>query len=1163
MGALPPVFVEFLGHSKGVKTAIADVKAEMAVADEAGATGFAKTGMMAKAAVAGIGIAAAGVAIHTAKMAGDFQVQMTRVRTGAGELAKNMNTVGQGVLAMAGEVGQSTEELTKGLYTTESAGYHGAQALTVLKAAAMGAKVGAAELGTTTDAVTTAMNAYKSGADSATSVTNALIATEAEGKTNLEALAGSMSSILPVSAAAHVGLNEVLGAMATMTAQGTPAAVAATYLRQTIGQLSNPSNKAATEMQNLGLSAVKVGQELGTKGLAATLTTLTDAIETKMGPSGTVLIRHLQGAAKNTTTFQRALANLPPTQQTYIGALATMVGGTKSMQAALQLTGPHMADFKRNTAGIAEHVKAGGNSIEGWADVQKNFNQKLAEAKASFESLQIQIGQYFLPVFSKMVGWIGTSVTWLTKHKTIAEALALVIGGVLVSAVVMLTVALYNAAVAAELTGIPEIIIGVTLLVAAIIALVQHWGTVWGFIKRISMDVAGAVVAAWDWVASGTTDIWHSITGEVSGAWRSVAGFFSSAWHTVADPVVGAWHWIQRTTAAVWNAITGFFKTWWPLLLVIFAPPIALLISVWNHFHTQITNTARTVWNAIAVFFAATWTVITTTASAVWTAIQIAIVAPMVATWHYLVGLWNTVAGWLKTAWHGIATFAAANWMLIKAAMINPIMAAWRTIASTITRIALAINNGLNSAWRAVKDIGHRFLSIGSAIVMGIVHGVEHSGSSLFSSLKNLAGGALNAAKHFLGVNSPSRLFADHVGMAIPEGIAKGVDDHAGLAHAAVRAVASGMVDAATGALEINSPSRKFRAIGAYVADGLIQGLEGSTARVKSAATRIASMLYKEFGSGSHQHLQALVKRDGAELEHLAKQRDAIATRLKAANKKLADLQKEWKKTRDDVAASVMQNVSVVTALPEGSVQLTASDVVANMRDQVAKAKTFAAELTALRKKGLSPELIQQIAAAGVDQGGATAAALSTADSTQIAEINKLQKSAKTAAGKVGTATADAMYKSGINAAKGLVRGLKSQEKAIEKMMVHIAKVMAAAIRKALKIKSPSQLFHEIGDFVTQGLANGITAGSSRASAAAAAMAGAVSTAGMPAVPRLAAGRLNPGFAGLGLGAGGTLTLAAPIVLKVGDDVLYRATQRVTLQYERRNTSNGLSAKNR
>nr|WP_202447225.1 phage tail tape measure protein [Streptomyces sp. SID5468] len=836
---MPPVFIEFLGRSTGVKTAMRDVKAELGTTAAEGETSFTKFGRLGSAAIAGIGMAAAGAAIGAVKMAADFQTQMTRVRTGAGETAGNMKMVSDGILAMAGQVGMSTQQLTTGLYTVESAGYHGADALNVLRNSAMGAKVGAADLGTVTDAVTTAMNAYKMGAGQAAAVTNALIGTEAEGKTNMEALAGSMANILPTAAAAHVGLNEVLGAMATMTAQGTPAAVAATYLRQTIGALSNPSGRAAQEMQSLGLSAVKVGQNLGSHGLASTLTMLTDAIQRKMGPAGTVLIEHLAKAAKQSNTFQKALANLPPAQQTYIGALATMVGGTKSMQAALELTGPHMKDFQKNTEGIAEHVKAGGKNIEGWADVQKTLNQKLAEAKAGLQALTIQIGQALLPVATRLMGVFAQVVGWLTRHTTVAKGLAIVIGGALVVALAAAAVAMWTFTAAALANPVVWIIVGIVALVTAIVMLALHWRQVWNEIKSIAETVGHALATAWHTVASVTVSVWHTVAGAVSTAWHAVANFLSSAWHAVADPIVRAWRWVESVTTTVWNAIVGFFKRWWPLLLVIFAPPIALILAIWNHFHKQIEAFAHTVWNGLLAFFRGAWAVIKTVAGVIWTGIRVAIVQPIEDVWHALVSIWHTVSGWLATAWHGIERVAGVVWDGIKSAMIDPITHAWHTITSIVGRIGSALGTGIRGAWNAVSGWIGRFWDIGSNIVWGIIHGVENAAGALFDSLKNLASDALDAAKSFLGINSPSRAFADHVGTAIPEGIAKGVTDNAHLAHMAVGALA-GSLSAQTVSIgtAVGGPAAGYAAAG--------YGGQPAVAEVTTIVQLDSDVLYKQ-----------------------------------------------------------------------------------------------------------------------------------------------------------------------------------------------------------------------------------------------------------------------------------------------------------------------------
>jgi TP901 family phage tail tape measure protein len=546
----------------------------------------------------GLAASAAFAGAKMVDMAGNFQVGMTRLKTGAGEVDSNMKIVSDGILEMAGQVGESTKDLLSGMYLIESAGFHGAEGLNVLRVAAEGAKVGNADMATVADAVTTGLNAYRMGADKATAVTNALIAAEGQGKTNLEALAGSLATVAPIAATAHVSLNEVLGAMATMTGEGTDAASAATYLRQTIGQLANPSQKAAMEMKALGLNAIDVSQNLGKNGLASTLTILTDAIEKKMGPSGVVLIQKLQAASKNTSDFQKVLANLPPTQQTFVGALANMVGGTKSMQAALELTGANMTVFQHNTDVINEKVKTGGSTIEGWADVQKNFNQRMAEARGTIESLSIKIGSALLPYAQKMLDTTMSLVGWFTRHKAVAQDLAAVIGiaagafiayrtyvtlaGVATKAWMVATQAasaaqwLLNVAMDANPVGL--IIIAILALVAGIWLLWTHskgfrdffiglWNDIWGFLKAVGSWFAGPFSRFF-------IDTWNDIWGffKAVGSWFAgpFAGFFVSAahavaapflwlWHNVLDPL---WHGFESGVAFVANIVRSFINLW-------------------------------------------------------------------------------------------------------------------------------------------------------------------------------------------------------------------------------------------------------------------------------------------------------------------------------------------------------------------------------------------------------------------------------------------------------------------------------------------------------------------------------------------------------------------------------------------------------------------------
>ena len=154
----------------------------------------------------------------------------------------------------------------------------------------------------------------------------------------MDELAGAISYVLPVASAAHVSFAEVGGALATMTAQGTSADQATTYLRQTIGGLLNPTTKARNELLGLGIDTLDLQKHLSERGLTGTIKVVSDAIKSRLGPDGfAVVLDSLKKAGGQTDKFQAALTNLPPALQSTVGATATVVGGVRTMMGILQL----------------------------------------------------------------------------------------------------------------------------------------------------------------------------------------------------------------------------------------------------------------------------------------------------------------------------------------------------------------------------------------------------------------------------------------------------------------------------------------------------------------------------------------------------------------------------------------------------------------------------------------------------------------------------------------------------------------------------------------------------------------------------------------------------------------------------------------------------------
>ena len=73
---------------------------------------------------------------------------------------------------------------------------------------------------------------------------------------------------------------------------------------------------------------------------------------------------------------------------------------------------------------------------------------------------------------------------------------------------------------------------------------------------------------------------------------------------------------------------------------------------------------------------------------------------------------------------------------------------------------------------------GYNWGSIGTQIMQGVANGVRNGASQIVNAAKNAAKRALDAAKNFLGIHSPSRVFRDQVGKNMALGIAEGYEDY-------------------------------------------------------------------------------------------------------------------------------------------------------------------------------------------------------------------------------------------------------------------------------------------------------------------------------------------------------------------------------------------------
>ncbi|MDX2551324.1 phage tail tape measure protein [Streptomyces stelliscabiei] len=291
------------------------------------------------------------------------------------------------------------------------------------------------------------------------------------------------------------------------------------------------------------------------------------------------------------------------------------------------------------------------------------------------------------------------------------------------------------------------------------------------------------------------------------------------------------------------------------------------------------------------------------------------------------------------------------------------------------------------------------------------------------------------------------------------------------------------------------------------------KSLTGSASDIARAAKELAKDLRATGGSGKA--LAVSVTKVSARLQAMAKQRDAVDSRLEAARSAAAD----QKKTAADF-------IGLGNFAEAGSIR----EVLDGMRARQSTVATSEAQIKALSKKGLNQELISQLVAMG--PGSQLAGLISGASGGQIKQLNALAKSGAKLSTSYGRTMADSMYDAGDSAAKGFLTGLLRQEAEIQAAMAKLGAAAIKAIRskKGIDAHSPSRKGEQAGADLGAGLVAGMVAAGPSVTSAAQRMAADAVPAGV--VPVTSAGAGQRSAAGLD---------GRPLYLVVEDGTVLRA----------------------
>jgi hypothetical protein len=172
----------------------------------------------------------------------------------------------------------------------------------------------------------------------------------------------------------------------------------------------------------------------------------------------------------------------------------------------------------------------------------------------------------------------------------------------------------------------------------------------------------------------------------------------------------------------------------------------------------------------------------------------------------------------------------------------------------------------------------------------------------------------------------------------------------------------------------------------------------------------------------------------------LLKKRKDLLDKITAESAKLKDLEDKRNQAQEKFTQSILDFSKISGKI--GSAQ----EYIAGLEQRAAATKKYVEDIAALRKKGVAESVIQQILAAGPEQGGSFAAALASASDEQVKYINTLTAQNEATATAFGDAQAGIMYDAGITAQKKLVAGLQVELTTVNTQIEAIVKNIEAAL---------------------------------------------------------------------------------------------------------------------
>ena len=749
------------------------------------------------------GVTALGTASVTT--AANFESSMSQVQatmgitkdamsTVNGQSVNTMDTLSKLAKKMGAETAFSASECAEALNYLALAGYDTQQMCDTLPTVLNLAAAGDIALADASDMVTDAMSALGMGVDEAETMVDQMAKTASTTNTSVAQLGEGILTIGATAKSIKGGTAELNTALGILANNGIKGAEGGTHLRNIILSLQNPTDKAAAQMEALGLS--------------------------------------VYDSEGNMRSMNDILGDLNKSMDGMTSAEKSNIISTIFNKTDLSSVNALLANTGETWDSLQKSITDSGGAAQQMADTQlDNLQGQITILKSALEGLAISFGELLMPAIKQIVGWVQKFVDWLnglsegTKKTVVTIALlaaafgpVLIVIGKVISAVgtimtvvpkiagVINTVKGAFAALNATMLANPIVLIiaAIAALVAAFIYLWnncdgfrQFWIDLWENVKQVAITVWNAIKEffsqVWEAIKTIFSTVFEVIKTLVTTYFNLYKTIIETVFNVIKTVITTIWEAIKGVFTTVFNVIktlvTTYFNIYKTIIQTVLTVIQTVITTVWNTIKTVIT----TVLNAIKTIFSTVWNAIKTIISAVISGIKGLITGNFTAVKNSITTIMNTIKSTISPIWNTIKSTVSTVLGAIKNAVSSVFNGIVNAVKGAMGNVLNAVKTGFSNVKGHITGLASQAFTWGKDLIMGIVNGIRSCIGAVGDAVSSVA----NKIRSFLHFSVPDEGPLTDYESWMPDfmgGLAKGIEKSKGMVAKAIEGVSQDMI---------------------------------------------------------------------------------------------------------------------------------------------------------------------------------------------------------------------------------------------------------------------------------------------------------------------------------------------------------------------------------